>query len=218
MDIMVFKDTPLLHGIQKEEWDGLLSCIGAATKRYAAGEALLLCGEEVKRMGIVLSGRVQVMREDRHGARELAMELGTGELFGEALACVNTKESPVAVFAAAETSVLWMEVGRVLQVCPSSCPFHQRLVRNLVAVLAERNLQLNEKMNLLSKRSLREKLLAYFAAEAKKQGGGTLRLSFTREELADYLCVDRSALSRELSRMGRDGLVQVNGRSVALLS
>ncbi len=210
------RKTALFQGLSDEELTAVLPCLGALTRKYARGEALLLAGARPQAIGVVLSGTVHVSRESLLGESMLVASFEAGELFGESIVCAGIEESPVRVEAAADCEVLYVRPDKLLATCSTGCRFHTRLIENMVRMLAEKNLLLNAKMELLSQRSTRDKLLAYFDTRMRR-GGAAFELPFTREELADYLGVNRSAMSRELGKMREEGLIEISGRRVRVL-
>lgn len=210
---------PLFRGITAEELERLLPCLGGGVHRYSAGAAILLTGSPAGQMGLVLSGRARVVREEFSGSRSLLAELEPGELFAETFACAPALPGglPVSVLAAGDCHVLLLSPGRVVGTCTNACPFHTRLVENLLGVLAEKNLALNRRMLHLSRRSTREKLLSYLAEQAALAGDRTFTIPFGRQELADYLCVERSAMSAVLSRLRAEGVLEANRNRFTLL-
>ncbi len=206
----LLSNVPLFSGITEDELQRMFGCLGAAFKTYGKGAAIFLAGEPVPSFGVMLNGVADIVREDITGARAIIAKVCEGELFGEAFACGEVDESPVSVFAAAECEVLLLPVKGILSVCPHACAFHARLVENMMRLLARKNILLHEKMELLSKKTIRERLLAYLYLVAQRQGSRRFAIPFTRGELADYLCTDRSALSRELSAMQSEGLLTFN--------
>lgn len=203
----ILASSPLFSGIDVGELDAMLGCLQATRKRYGKGDFILRSGEPVDNVGLVLSGRVMVIREDYWGNRELVASIDPGNLFAEVFACVLQAEVSVSVIAEDECEVMLLNVHRILTTCSSSCVFHARLIENLVKALALKNLMMNEKLGHLSRRSTRAKLLSYLSAEAQRQGRSRFSIPFNRQQLADYLSVDRSAMSAELSRMRKEGLV-----------
>ena len=129
-------------------------------------------------------------------------------LYGAAFACAGIKKSPVSVVAVTPVRILQIKIEKVMHVCPNACPCHQQVIQNLVYLLARKNVALSEKIQHISKRSTREKLLAYLADEIKKTGRKHFQIPFSRQELADYLCVDRSAMSAELGKLKREGIIE----------
>lgn len=210
----------LFHGIGPEELGQVLDCLDAVQKSVAAGEAVFWAGERADRIGVLLSGKAQVIREEYDGTRTIVTELKPGELFGETFACAARDEGktfPVTVLSAAESVVLLLNYQRAVSTCPAACPFHGRLIENMLAILAEKNLLLNRRLGHLSKRGTREKLLSYLRETAASQGGTECTVPFNRQELADYLCVERSAMSAALSRLQREGLIQYHKNNFTII-
>lgn len=198
---------PLFHGIDENELSEMLHCLNAKTAGYQKGEIILLEGQPVSSVGVVLSGQVQIVKEDFSGNRNIMAELGPGSLFAESYACARSASLPVTVVGVAEGEVLWLDYARIVTTCPSACRFHTRLVENMLAILASKNILLSQKIEHVSKRTTREKLLVYLSDQAA-HGSGEFDIPFNRQELADYLCVDRSAMSNELAKMQREGILR----------
>ncbi|HOT61339.1 MAG TPA: Crp/Fnr family transcriptional regulator [Treponemataceae bacterium] len=203
----------LFVGIKPEEATRLLSCFGTHARSYAKGARVLHEGDPIDSIGIILAGSVQVTRVDYDGNRAIIAGFGRGEIFAESLACAGVARSPVSVVAVERTDVLFIPYKRMLRPCSNACSFHGKLIENLVALVARKNLTLSEKIEICGKRTTREKVIAYLAAERRRQGGrARVEVPFSRAELADYLAVDRSALSRELSRMRDEGILSFEGK------
>ena len=168
-------------------------------------------------MGIVLSGKVHIVREDYYGNRNIVAIVSTGEMFGEVFACAGTDLMPVSVFAEEISEIMFIDLRSITTTCGQGCEFHGVIIRNLLRIVSEKNLILNRKIDFLSKRSTREKLLSYLSAQAKRTGSAEFSIPFNRQELADFLCVDRSAMSAELSKMSRDGLIRYEKSRFRLL-
>lgn len=212
----LLKRSPLFIGIREEDLAKMLQCLNARIDAWQKDDILLLAGQPVSSVGIVLAGRVRIIKEDFAGNRTILAEIAPGNLFAEAFACARVNHLPVTVVSVTDGEVLWIDVRRVLHICPSACPFHTRLIENMLAVLASRNILLNQKIEHISKRSTREKLLSYLSDQADKQGSDEFDIPFNRQELADYLCVDRSAMSAELSRMQEEGILRFHFRHFVL--
>jgi cAMP-binding proteins - catabolite gene activator and regulatory subunit of cAMP-dependent protein kinases len=204
----VLERAPLFAGIRREELESMLACLSAERRNYARGEFLLHAGDPTDSLGVVLRGRVLVFKEDFWGNRNLLAELEPGQSFAESYACVPGEALGVSVQAAEAAECAFLKVQRILTTCPSACAFHARLIRNLLSVLAAKNLQMNAKLTHLTQRSTREKLLSYLSAESLRSGSAEFEIPFDRQQLADYLSVDRSAMSAELGRMRDEGLVR----------
>ena len=219
----IFKDFKELHdidiftGIKADELKSMLSCLGAKTVSYKKGSSILLEGDPADSVGIVIYGTVHIIKEDFYGNRSIMAKAETGELFGEVFACADLDTIPVSVFAAENSEIMFINCKKVLTVCNGSCTFHNILISNLLRIVSEKALFLNQKIDFLSKRSTREKVLAYLSSIAKQTGSNDFTIPFNRQELADFLCVERSAMSAELSRMKRDGLIDYSRSHFRLL-
>lgn len=206
---------PLFFGINEEDFVSMLPCVQGQLRSFHKGEAILLAGDAVENLGLLVSGRAQILREDAAGRQSLLDELQAGDLYGEVFACLGSTSSPVTVLAMAPCEVLQMQYRKVIALCKNTCLLHHRLIENMLTLIAQKNLALNNKIELISKRSTRERLLLYLEQEAK--GAREFCIPLKREELASYLCVERSAMSAELSRMQREGLIHYHKNQFKLL-
>ena len=213
----ILKKVPLFAGILDEDIFDLLTCLNARVRAYSKGEAVFLTGEPAGAVGIVCAGGVQVIKEDFMGNRTILSKLESGDLFGEAFACGQIERLPVSVLSVAGSEILFIDYSRIVTTCSSACVFHSRLIENMLGVLASKNVMLNQKIEVLSKRSTREKLIAYLSAQAQKAGSNSFIIPFNRQELADYLCVDRSAMSNELGKLRDEGVLSFEKSRFALL-
>ncbi|MDD3212248.1 MAG: Crp/Fnr family transcriptional regulator [Eubacteriales bacterium] len=214
----ILKSVELFQNIRPEELPQLLACLDARVVRYIKNQTVFSSGESIRRFGIVLSGGVQVVHDDFYGNRSILGNFGTGELFGESFACAQVKALPVSVIATAESEVMLIDCQRLAVPCARACGFHGTLIRNLMGVISQKNIALTRKMELTSKRTTREKLTAYLMTEAQRAGASRFTIPFDRQGLADYLSVDRSAMSAELSRLKRDGILDYHKNRFALFS
>ncbi|HWQ06184.1 MAG TPA: Crp/Fnr family transcriptional regulator [Feifaniaceae bacterium] len=210
------KKTSLFRGTSEEELPTLLDCLAPTTREYAKNELILRQGEDVSAVGLVLSGRAQIIEEDFWGNRSILADAWPGDLFAEAYAFLPGELLRVSVVAAEPTSVMLLDGKRMLEVCSSACRFHTRLVQNILAESARKNLALTRKVSHMSKRSTREKLLSYLSGQALGAGSDAFEIPFNRQQLADYLCVDRSAMSSELCKMRDEGLLVFDKNSFQL--
>jgi CRP/FNR family transcriptional regulator, dissimilatory nitrate respiration regulator len=199
----------LFSGMDDVQIGAMLTCLSARRKEYSGGEYILSAGDKASAVGIVLNGCVQVVKEDIWGSRAIIGIARAGELFGEALPYLENNILPVSVIAAEHTQVLLLDSEKLIANCESACRCHTRLIMNLVGIMAEKNMMLTRKLEHIMKHTTREKLLSYLSEEAAGR-----ELSFDipldRQGLADYLSVDRSALSRELGAMRREGILEFN--------
>lgn len=210
--IEMLSTSPLFQGIKEGDLENMLSCLGATIRNYGRNEVILVEGEPVGKVGVILKGCVQVMKEDVFGNRTILEQVGQGELFGAAYACAKVDRSPVSVTAVEDSAILQLDVRRVLDICPAACQFHQELVRNMVYILAGKNVLLGEKIRHISRRTTREKLLSYLSDQSKKAGSRYFSIPFDRQGLADYLCVERSAMSAELGKLKKEGMLDFRKR------
>lgn len=201
------EETELFRNISRAELSELLDCLGVRRKKYLRGEIILLEGTVTKQLGVVLSGRVIIEMTDLWGGRSIIGQVGAGGTFGEAYACVPEEPMLVTVIAAQDTQVLLIHVHRVLKTCPKGCAFHSVLIENLLSLCARKNLQLSRRMQYTAPKTIRGRLISYFSDCAKRAGSRSFTIPYNRQQLADYLSVDRSALSAELSRMQKEGLI-----------
>ena len=208
----------LFQGIAADELMQMLGCLNAKKKSYRKQDIILLEGQDVSSVGIVLSGKVQIIKEDFVGNRNIVTEVLPGRLFAEAFSCVHTDKLPVTVLPVADTEIMWIDYRRIITVCSSACKFHTKLIENMLAILASNNIQLNQKIEHISKRTTREKLLSYLSDQAARCGCDEFDIPFNRQELADYLCVDRSAMSNELCKLRDDGMLNFHFRHFLLIS
>ena len=203
----VLHTAALFSGISDEELAAMLSCLGARIDTFPKGSRLLRAGESVEEVGLVLAGSALIVQEDIWGNRNILSKTGPGQTFAEVFACAPGAVLNVSVEAESAVTVMFLHIRRVLSVCPSACSHHSRIIRNLLGELAEKNLRLNEKLTHMGQRTTRAKLMSYFSAEAQRRGGYEFDIPFSRQQLADYLGVERSGLSMELGKMRDEGLL-----------
>jgi len=205
--ISLLQTVSLFKGIEASELEVLLSCIGAKAVSVKRGGIILPAGEKPKFVGIVITGLVHIVQEDYDGNRTLISAATPGDLFAEAICCAGIAESPVTVLANADTKILSIYFSNILQTCPHSCSFHTQLIGNMLGIIANKALMLQDRMEIVGIKSVRGKVLRYLETLSAKQGR-RVTIPFNREELAEFLFVERSALSHELSRMRDDGLIE----------
>lgn len=213
----VLKAIDLFKGIEEADLQALLTCLGAKTFQYKKDQTVFFSGDHIEQFGIVLSGQVQIVQYDYYGNRSILAKIGPGKLFGESFAYAEIAKLPVSVIATSESELLFIDCHRLTAPCSKSCVFHSRLIQNLLKIVAMKNIALTQKINITSKRTTREKLLAYLSMEAKKAGSNRFTIPFNRQELADYLAVDRSAMSAELSKLRNDGILNFYKNQFELL-
>lgn len=202
---------PLFAGIERGELVSLMHCLAAKVSQVHKGEPVFLEGDRAGFIGFVLDGSVQVVHDDFYGNRSLLAVSETGELFAEAFACAGVNTMPVSGYALVDSKILWLECKKMLTVCTNACSFHNILVKNLLQVLAQKNLLLNRKIQFMSQKNTREKLMAYLTDQAKQKGTREFTIPLNRQALADFLGVERSAMSAELSKLRDQGILETRG-------
>lgn len=217
MDAQTIKQCQLFSGIDEKQLESLLDCLNATRRTYIKDEFVFVADNKAVSVGIVLTGRVYVIHEDFWGNRAIIAHINPGDLFGEAFSCAEIDKLPVSVVASEKSEIILIDYRKTVVSCTSACVFHMRLIKNMLRILAEKNIMLTQKIQLLSKRTTREKLLTFLSHQAVMAKSNLVRISFNRQELADYLCVDRSALSRELSLMQREKLIRYDKNYFELL-
>ena len=195
----VLHTAALFSGISDDELAAMLSCLGARIDAFPKGSRLLRAGEAVEEVGLVLAGI--------WGNRNILSKSGPGQTFAEVFACAPGAVLNVSVEAESAVTVMFLHIKRVLSMCPSACSHHSRIIRNLLSELAEKNLRLNEKLTHMGQRTTRAKLMSYFSAESQRRDSYEFDIPFSRQQLADYLGVERSGLSMELGKMRDEGLL-----------
>ena len=208
----------LFDRVEPADLPGMLQCLQARLAAYPRHSTILLESEPATHVGLVLEGAVQVCRNDFYGNRSIVAQVTASQLFGEVFACAGVQSLPVSVVAATDARILLLDCRRVMATCSNACPFHQRLIRNLLQILAEKNLTLNQKLEITGRRTTREKLLAFLQQQAQRSGSASFTISFDRQQLADYLGVDRSAMSTELGKLKREGLLDFHKSRFTLLT
>ena len=205
--MMLAKQSAIFDGIGTDNLSALLSCLGAKRRRLARGEALMLTGDKADRIGILLSGALSVSTYDLEGRRTIIKRIGPTEIVAAAQSLSGAEAMSVDVEADEDSDVLLVKTERILSPCENACAFHVRLVRNIMRTLAVKTLELNRKIEILSHRSTQDRLMAYLRSVAQQKGSAEFDIPFDRQQLADYLCVERSALSAEISRLSKLGLI-----------
>ena len=201
------KRSPLFDGIGTDNLSALFSCLGARRVRLAKGETLMRTGEKADRFGVVLSGALAVSTYDANGKRTLIKLISAPESVAAAQALSGADAMSVDVAANEDSEVLLLKAARIVTPCENACAFHTRIVRNIMRTLAVKTLELNHKIDILSHRATADRLMAYLYAVAKEIGSREFDIPLDRQGLADYLCVERSALSAEISRLSRVGVI-----------
>lgn len=213
----VLRKCPLFQTITDDDLFKMLDCLGTKVVSFSPKETILSEGEAVKYIGIVLSGSAQIIQIDYFGNRSIVASIAPSELFGESFACAGVAVMPVNVVANEEAEIMLIDHIRITQPCSDACKFHRQMIDNLLKIVAVKNLAFHQKIEITSKRTTREKLLAYLLLQAKKTNGNRFEIPYDRQELADYLGVDRSGLSVEIGKLRREGVINCSRSRFELL-
>lgn len=205
-------------GMDESAIEEMLLCLSARTQTFGRNETILRSGEQVSSVGMVLSGLAFVEREDFWGNRSIFSEISPGMIFAETYACLSQVPIETSVIASEETTVMFLNVRKILTICTSACSFHSRLIQNLLTTLAQKNMTLTRKIQHISLKTIRDRLLSYLSFESFKAGSSVFEIPFNRQQLADYLSVDRSALSSEISKLQREGILSCDKNKFKILS
>lgn len=208
MDYNFLAGTLLFHQIRPDEIPAMLDCLGADTKQYEKKEVIFHAGDVISAMGMVLFGSVSIENDDLWGNKSILDQIGPGSVFAETYACIPNEPLMVSAIAAEPSRILFLDVSRLMNTCTNVCGCHSRLIQNLLLVSAQKNLNLSRRMFHMSSKTIRGRLLSYLSFQAARQGSHAFSIPFNRQQLADYLGVDRSALSNELGKMQRDGILR----------
>ena len=213
----ILKKCPLFENIEDESLLRMLTCFGARVDFFDKKYTVFAEGSRAKYIGIVLSGSVQVIQVDYYGNRSILSVIGEGELFAEAFACAETKEIPVSIIANEPSEIMLIDSSHILHTCHNNCGFHQQIIFNLMKDLALKTIAFHQRIEITSKRTTRDKLLAYLNVQAKKAGSESFDIELDRQELADYLEVERSGLSAEIGKMRKEGIIENHKNHFELL-
>lgn len=203
----VLRESKIFSGIDEVEITGMLKCLDTRKKDCPRGSYILHAGESVTSIGLILSGSVLIIQEDVWGNRNIVSRVGEGETFALAVACAPGSLINSAVVAETDTKVMFLSVKRILTICSSACTCHNRLIQNLIGELAEKNMKFSEKITHMGQRTTKDKVMSYLSSEAQRRGNYAFDIPFSRQQLADFLSVDRSGLSVILSEMKKEGLI-----------
>ena len=205
--INLLENSELFYGITETEIESMLKCLSANIRCCQKGDYVFRRGECVNSAAMLLEGSIHIQKEDFWGNLSILSEISEGDVFGEVYACLGNEKILYNAVAVKQSIVLFLDINRVLTMCPSACPFHGRLIRNLLSVMASKNKMLTQKLEHMSQRTTREKLLSYLSEQSLRAGSSAFDISFNRQQLADFLSVDRSAMSNELCKMRDEGIL-----------
>ena len=213
----LLKKSPLFSEITPEQISAMLGCLGTREKRYQKGETVFAEGDAATHIGFVCRGEVQTERIDYEGNRTIVSCANPGELFSEAFACAGLARLPVSAVATEDSVLLLFDCRRITQSCCNACAFHQQMIYNLLKITAQKSIQLHQRAEIISHRTTREKLLSYLNFQAKAADSRSFTIPFDRQSLADYLEVDRSGLSAEISKLRKEGILRSKKNEFELL-
>ena len=217
MDYHFLSKTILFRGTSPEEVRTMLDCLSAENKQFQRGSVIYHAGDVIHSIGLVLSGSVSIENDDVWGNKSILDKVGPGHVFAETYAYVPGEPLMISVVAAEPVEILFLDMSRVLHICSNACDFHSKLIRNLLAISSQKNLNLSRRIFHTSSKSIRGRLLSYLSFQATQHGSRDFEIPFNRQQLADYLSVDRSAMSNELSKMQRDGLLRLERNHFSLI-
>ena len=207
----------LFDGIRPEDRQPMLGCLGARVVEAEKNGFIFREGDPANLVGIVLDGCVQMEREDYYGNRSSLARVGAAGMFGESFACADVETFPISAVAVENSRVLLVDSRRITVTCCNACGFHNQMIFNMLKVVANKNLVLNQKIEITSRRTTREKLMAYLLTQAKLHRSDSFTIPYDRQGLADYLEVERSAMSAEISKLRKDGLIECEKNKFRLL-
>ena len=214
--IEILKRTQLFSGVIDTEISAMLNCLQAKLLTFQKGDYVFREGERIDNITVLVKGKLLVQHDDFWGNRNIVNVIRVGEMFGEAYVAPESGSLLNDVIAEEDSAVIFFDVRRILTVCSTACRFHSMVIQNLFFAISEKNRKLVQKIGHMSKRSTRAKLLSYLSEEAKRQNSSHFTIPFTRQQLADFLCVDRSAMSNELCKMRDEGLLQFDKNQFTL--
>lgn len=213
----IIKKCPLFENIGEEDLLRMLTCLGARVEFFDKKYTIMAEGTPAKYIGIALSGSVHMVQVDYYGNRTILSSITPPNIFAEAFACAEERSLPVALVADEPCEIMLIDCSHILHTCHNNCEFHQRLIFNLMKEIAKKTILFHQKIEITSKRSTREKLISYLMIMAKNTGSNRFTIPFDRQELADYLEVDRSGLSVEISKLKKEGVIDCDKKSFTLL-
>lgn len=209
--------SPLFRGIGQNELESMLHCLGAKVIDVPKGEPVFLEGDAAGFIGVVLEGGIQVVQEDFFGNRSVIHHSLPGDIFAEAFSFTGLDTMPVSGYAVKNSRIMLLACRRMMTVCSNACNFHNTLVKNLLQLVSRKNMMLSEKIRYMSRKTTREKLLAYLSDQAKQSGSPEFTIPYDRQALADYLGVERSAMSAEISKLKKDGIIDTRGSTFRIV-
>ena len=216
-NIKILKMASLFRGVEENDLETMLNCLGATERKYKKNDVILLAGTKATSVGVVAEGNAQITRDDAEGNRAILSELNKADLFAEAYVAAGAVEVPITVIATSDCRIVWLPFDKIVGTCGNACGFHRTLVQNMMQVIAWKNIWMNEKMRILSCKTTKEKLMTYLSDYSERMGKNKFKIPFSRNELADFLSVDRSAMSREMGKLRDEGYLKYHKNEFELL-
>ncbi|MDO4633561.1 MAG: Crp/Fnr family transcriptional regulator [Eubacteriales bacterium] len=213
----ILTHTQMFAGVNEQEISAMLHCLNASLRTYKKGEYIFHQGDQTDSIMLLVEGKLHIQRDDFWGNSNIINVVEVGEMFGEAYAAPDSGVLLNNVIAAKDSAIMLFDAKRVITTCSSACRFHSMVVQNLFFALSEKNRKLVQKLGHMANRSTRQKLISYLSDESARQNSSTFTVPFTRQQMADYLSVDRSAMSSELGRMRDEGLIKFEKNNFTLL-
>ena len=217
LDYVFLSKTELFAGTSPDEVKAMYSCFESKTVEYRKKQMIFKTGDTTDSLGIVISGSVNIENDDIWGNHSIISRIYPGQVFGETYACSPGRPFMVNAVANEQTKVLFMNIGKVLGVCGSACEHHNTIIKNLLIISAGKNLKMSQKMLHITPKSIRGRLLSYFSSVSKETGSYYITIPFNRQQLADYLLIDRSAMCSELSKRQREGIIEYDKNTFRLI-
>lgn len=205
MDFVFLSETKLFNGLSAEEAFAAVKCLDGFSKSYSKGEIVFFMGQSTQHLAVVLSGMISIEIDDVWGNKNIMSHINKGEIFAETYSCLPNEKMLVNAVSLENSEILFLNTAKLLNPCENACQFHQCIIKNLLAISSKKNLILSQKIRYTSPKSIRDRLLSYISDQAVKNDTNDFTIPFNRQQLADFLSVDRSAMSNEISKMQRDG-------------
>lgn len=217
MDYNVLKNFPIFKSIAQDDFEPMLNCLGAVFCDFEKNQVIFSAGDNIEKIGIVLSGEVQIEEEDVWGNKMIISEIPKGNTFAEAFCCAPNSIFPFRAVASKKSRIMFIEYRKIITSCGGDWEFRPILISNMIGILAQKNIILTRKMGHITKRTTRQKIMSYLSFKSKQAQSRYFEIPFNRQQLADYLSVDRSALSKELCKMRDEGIIEFNKNQFKLI-
>lgn len=205
--LSILKNSNMFNGINDNELLGLLKCLNSRIVKYKKGDYIIRCGDTVHSIGMVLSGGSLIQKEDYWGKCTIIQEVTPSYTFAESYAFLQDSPSLINVVCNKDSEIMFFDIKKITTMCSSACSFHTKLINNLLSNIAKSNINLTKKIDYMTKKNIRERLLSYLSNEYIKNDNSAFEIPFNRQQLAEYLSVDRSALSNEISKLQKEGII-----------